>query len=56
MRCQSVGRLVHQDDQYLVVVPHLSTSDQPHIDRQRCGNMAILQRSVLTIKPLKTEK
>lgn len=52
MRCQSVGWLVHQDDNYIVVVPHLSASDQPHIDQQGCGDMAIPQRSILAIQSL----
>lgn len=52
LRCQSVGWLVHQDDHYIVVVPHLSASDQPHVDQQGCGDMAIPQRSILTIKSL----
>ena len=52
MRCQSVGWLLYQDEQCLVVVPHLSTDQHESIEPQGCGDMTIPRRAILSITSL----
>ena len=50
--CYSVGWLVFQDDDCVVVVPHMSQSGHPHAVQQGCGDMTIPRSAILSIKEL----
>lgn len=47
--CRSVGWLLHNGKDCKVVVPHISTNENPNIEKQGCGDMSIPAKSVLSI-------
>ena len=52
LRCRSVGWLLHDGEDCKVIIPHMSSEDQPEIDPQGCGDMTIPSQSILTIKDI----
>lgn len=47
MTCRSVGWLLHEDDRYKVIVPHISDAT-----RQGCGDMTIPSASIVSLRDL----
>lgn len=53
--CRSVGWLIHEDDQCLVVVPHIvEASDRT--ERQGCGDMTIPACAVKSVSYLTSQE
>ena len=52
MVCSSVGWLVHEGEDSIVVVPHMSPPDHAHAEWQGCGDMTIPRVAVVEITEL----
>jgi len=46
---QSVGWLFHENDDCVVVIPHVAMSDHPRAEMQICGDMMIPRKAVVEI-------
>jgi hypothetical protein len=47
MVCKSVGWLLHEDDRYKVIVPHISEGTE-----QGCGDMTIPTAAIVSMREL----
>lgn len=52
LHCHSVGWLLHEDEECVVVVPHISEAEHPAAPRQACGDMTIAKKSIVSITNL----
>lgn len=53
MKCSSVGWLVYQDKDMIIIVPHLSQHDHKKIEQQSCGDMSIPRSAIKKMKIIK---
>lgn len=53
MKCKSVGWLVHEDSERLVLVPHVALKDDGEF-LQGCGDMVIPKMAVVGVEDLET--
>jgi hypothetical protein len=53
MICKSVGWLLHEDDRYKVIVPHISDETEGNtIPQQGCGDMTIPVAAIVSLRDL----
>ena len=53
MKCFSVGWLVFEDKEMIIIVPHLSQSNHETIEQQGCGDMSIPRSAIKKMKIIK---
>ena len=52
LHCHSVGWILHEDEQCLVIVPHLSDPEHPSAPQQACGDMTIPRKAIVSMTDL----
>jgi hypothetical protein len=52
MVCKSVGWLLHDDERYKVIVPHISDETYQSSPQQGCGDMTIPTAAVVSMRDL----
>ncbi len=56
MRCRSLGWVVSQDDDCLVLAPHVSAEDHGDAPLQGNGIMVIPKRAITSVEPVKKDR
>jgi len=56
LHCRSVGWILYEDADCIVIVPHLSDSEHHSAPQQACGDMTIPFKAIVSITDLQTIK